>query len=180
MPDAHDAPQAAETSHDERPEGPDGEVLIAVEFVSVPRRIVVSLGTGAALVGFALYLQWAFRLVTPDRAGLVVGALGAAVSLAMVAAAFRSQKVYRITLDRGEGRLKVWRDPGVLEQFALAELKAVESVPPVGGWSRDPSERLVLTLSSGARRVFELPDEADTPAIVRDLTRAPTGDAQAT
>ena len=76
-------------------------------------------------------------------------------------------RVYRVEV--ANTALVLWRDPGVAERFALRALRAAASEPHPGGWSRDPSERLVLSLSDGTTRRFTLHDEADTPGIVRDL-----------
>ena len=144
------------------------EVLFEADHVGVGQRVAVALGTGLALVGLSAFVRWGLGGVAIS-AGLsrTLWAVGALVSAAMIVAALRARTVYRVEV--ANTHLVLWRDPGVAERFPLTALRAVASEAHPGGWSRDPSERLVLTLTDGTARRFTLHDEADTPGIVRDL-----------
>ena len=87
----------------------------------------------------------------------------------MLASALSSRVARRVEVVPANGALMVYRDPATVETFALTDLAEARSELPPGGWSRDPAEDLVLVLRDGTTRRFSLPDEADTPAIVRDL-----------
>ena len=48
----------------------------------------------------------------------------------------------------------------------------MRALPVVGGWSRDPAERLALRLRDGREGVFSLPDDALTEGIANDVRGA--------
>lgn len=132
-------------------------------------KVVVAVATGVMLVGFMSFARWfsagtELGVVTPP---MVV--LGAAVSVAMLGAALRSRVVRCVAVDGLRRSLRLYRDPGTSEVIALADVAAVSSEVPAGGWSRDPAEDLVLAMRDGSTRRYGLPDDADTPGIVRDL-----------
>lgn len=143
-------------------------VLFEGSHVGLLQRVGVALGTGLSLVALSLFVRWGLGGAPSAGAGPPgLWLLGALVSAAMIAAALRARTVYRVEVSAAE--VVLWRDPGVSERFARERVRAVVSAPVQGGWSRDPSEDLVLTLDHGASRRFSLHDEADTPGIVRDL-----------
>lgn len=136
---------------------------------SLAWKVVVSLATGFACAWVMSFLRWfaregALGAMTPPMI-----ALGALVSLAMLTAALRSRVVRRVEVTADRRELLLYRDPGVVERVAFADVTAIGSERPAGGWSRDPAEDLVLSLRAGAERRYALPDDADTPGIVSDL-----------
>ncbi len=155
------------------------EVLFEGPHASVAHRLAVAVGTGAVLVGVVVFVRWGFDLMGPLAPPRVI-ALAAVVTVAMAVAALRSRVVWKVSVDHGSRALLLHRDPGAVERFALADLASVASEPPLGGWSANPAERLVLTLRDGAAHRYTLLDEADTPGIVKDLRRClDEGDATA-
>ena len=148
-------------------------VLYEGPHASVPHRVLVSLGAGALLWGFAVFLRWGFGGSEHPFAGSSRMALvGALTSTVMVIAALRSRVAWRVVLDRADRAVRVHRDPDVVETFALDALDDVRHEPAVGGWSRDPAERLVLVAKGASPRSFTLPDDAHTPGIVDDIRAA--------
>jgi hypothetical protein len=146
------------------------EVVYESSHVTVGHRVLVALGSGLAVFGTMSFLRWGFGAVGVDRRALLSSILlGGAVALGLVIAALRSRVVWRVTLDRAASELRIERDPDAVDRWRLSEIAEVRALPVAGGWSRDPSERLVLSLSDGTTRRFTLHDEADTPGIVRDL-----------
>ena len=148
---------------------PPDEAAILYESEQTPLawKLLVAACTGAAAVCAVAFLRWFER--ADDLGFSTVGslALGAGVALAMAGAAVGSRVVRRVEV-RG-GALRLARDPGAMEAFPLGDVAAATSEPAAGGWSREPAETLVLTLRGGETRRFTLPDDADTPGVVRDL-----------
>ncbi len=143
-------------------------VLFEGSHVGLGQRVGVALGTGLSLVALSQFVRWGLGGAPSVGAGpWGLWLLGALVSAAMIAAALRSRTVYRVEVSAAE--VVLWRDPGVAERFPRERVRAVASAPVQGGWSRDPSEDLVLTLDDGTSRRLSLHDEADTPGIARDL-----------
>lgn len=145
----------------------EAAVLYESEQTPLAWKLLVAACTGAAAVGAVAFLRWFERA---DDLGLSSAgslALGAGVALAMAGAASGSRVVRRVEV-RG-GALRLARDPGATEVFPLGDIATAASEPAAGGWSRDPAETLVLTLRGGETRRFTLPDDADTPGVVRDL-----------
>lgn len=152
---------------------PAVEVLYEGPHASVAHRVLVSVGAGALLWAMAVFLRWGLGGAEHPVEGTSRAALvSAVVSAAMVVAALRSRAAWRVEIDHPSRSVRVHRDPDVVETFALADLDDVRHEPAVGGWSRDPSERLVLVAKGGATRAFSLPDDAHTPGIVDDIRRA--------
>ncbi|MBI5517996.1 MAG: hypothetical protein HY909_29760 [Deltaproteobacteria bacterium] len=143
------------------------EVVFESPRVSIAQKVLASFGAGLALAALAAFSRWGFHPGRHLLAWLPVLAPGAAVTVVMLVAVVLGRTVHRVSIE-GD-RLKLHRDPNHLDVYPLEAVKAFTSEPVVGGWSRDPSERLVLHLADGSRRAYALPDEADTPGIVRDL-----------
>lgn len=143
------------------------EVLYESGHVSRARRVTLALLCGALLPAAACWWRW----VRHGRAGasLPEVLLGLALAVLMVATALRSRTVYRVEHDGAE--LRIHRDPGTIDRYDLAGLRAT-SEPTPGGWSRDPSETLVLGLPGGRTVRYRLPDDADTLGIVADIETA--------
>ncbi len=153
---------------DQEPQ-PDNGVLFDSPRTSPVWKAIVSLATGATLCAFMSFIRWAAREAPLGAVSAPTALLGVAVSCAMLASALSSRVARRVEVVPAAGSLVVYRDPAAVETFALTDLAEARSELPGGGWSRDPAEDLVLVLRNGAVRRFSLPDEADTPAIVRDL-----------
>lgn len=148
------------------------ESIVLYETPHIPRarRVAVALLFGALPPIVGAWWRWVRqRGEGPTPAHLV---LGAAVAGLMIAAALRSRTVFRVELTATT--LSVHRDPGVVERFPLDEITA-RAEPTVGGWSRSPSERLVLATARGETVRYTLPDDAHSPGIVDDITRAQRG-----
>jgi hypothetical protein len=148
---------------------PDDGVLFDSPRTSPAWKAVVSLATGATLCAFMSFIRWAAREGPLGAVSAPAALLGVAVSCAMLTTALSSRVARRVEVVPANRSLVVHRDPAAVETFALADLAEARSELPPGGWSRDPAEDLVLVLRDGTTRRFSLPDEADTPAIVRDL-----------
>lgn len=146
------------------------EVLFEGPHASVAHRLAVAVGTGAVLVGAVVFVRWGFNLAGPLVPPRVL-AIAALVAVAMSVAALRSRVVWKVSVDHEARALLLHRDPGAVERVALADIAAVSSEAPMGGWSANPAERLVVTPRDGAAKRYQLLDEADTPGIVRDLRR---------
>lgn len=154
------------------------QVIYESDHVTVGHRLAVAVGAGVAVFATMYFLRWGWRPVGPDHRGLLTGAaLAGVVALALAVAALRSRVVWRVTLDPAAGTLRIDRDPAAVERWALADILEVRAVPVVGGWSRDPAERLVLRLRDGSEREFALPDDALTSGIVGDIRKAQSGGA---
>lgn len=148
----------------------DAAVIYDSPHVPPARRVVVALLFGALPPAMGAWWRWVrHRGEGPSALHL---ALGAAVALAMIAAALRSRTAYRVELTRDT--LRVHRDPGVVERFDLRAI-TVRAEPVVGGWSRTPAERLAVTDREGRATVFSLPDDAHTPGIVDDIVKVQGG-----
>ncbi len=145
---------------------PPPDVLYDSPRAGVAQKVVVSVATGAALSGFTLLVRWGFYPAA-QRAWPFVS-LGALVTVVMLVAVALSRTVRRVEVNGA--CLKLYRDPAAIEEHPRETLAGFASEAAQGGWSRDPSERLVLTFKNGTTRRYDLPDDADTPGIVRDLT----------
>jgi len=144
-------------------------VLFDGSHVGLAQRVVVALGTGLSLVALSLFVRWGLGgTASLDTVPRGLWAMGGSITAGMLVAALRARTVYRVEVSSDE--LIVWRDPGVAEHFALASVRAADSAPAEGGWSRDPSDDLVLTLDGAPPRRFTMHDEADTTGVARDLT----------
>lgn len=152
------------------PPPPDDRVLYDSERTSLAWKALVSAAAGAAVVAFMSFMRWFARDAPIGAVSPRMAALGVAVAAAMVAAAVRSRVVRRVEFSPDGERLVLHRDPGALESFPVGDLVGARSDAPSGGWSRDPSDVLVLALRDGSERRYALPDDADTPGIVRDIT----------
>lgn len=141
--------------------------VYASTHVSRARRIALSLAFGALPPLAGAWWRWARdgrgSLAWPEAI------LGAALAAGMIVAALRSRAVYRVTLSADT--LRIARDPGVTDIYPLRGVSAA-SEPTTGGWSRDPSETLVITTPDGATTRYRLPDDAHTPGIVDDIAQA--------
>lgn len=148
------------------------EALVIYDSPHVPRgrRVVVALLFGALPPIVGAWWRWVRQRGGGPAAVHIM--VGAGVALVMIVAALRSRTVYRVELTARE--LRVHRDPGVIERWPLREV-SVRSEPAVGGWSRSPSERLVITAADGASAHYALPDDADTPGVARDIDRVKGG-----
>lgn len=144
------------------------EVLFEGPHAGVFHRVIVALGTGISLVGVVAFVRWGFGMAGPLVSARVI-VLATVVAVSMAIAALRSRVVWKVCVDREKGELLLFRDPGVVDRVGLDTVVGVSSQARLGGWSADPSERLVLSLREGISRRYELLDEADTPGIVRDL-----------
>ncbi|MFO0626095.1 MAG: hypothetical protein U0325_10800 [Polyangiales bacterium] len=148
----------------------DAAVLYDSPHVPPRRRVAVALLFGALPPAVGAWWRWVrHRGEGPSTLHL---ALGLAVAVAMIAAALRSRTAYRVEITPDS--LRVHRDPGVVEAFALGEV-TVRAEPVVGGWSRTPAERLAITTRDGHTSRFALPDDAHTPGIVDDIVRVQGG-----
>lgn len=149
------------------------EVVYESTHVGVAHRLAVALGSGLAVFAAMSFLRWGCSAMGVDRRGLLSGlVVGGALALGMAVAALRSRVVWRVTLDRAEGELRIDRDPDAVERWPLAELAGARTLPVAGGWSRDPAERLALRLADGRELVFTLPDDALTEGIAADIRAA--------
>ena len=145
---------------------PPPDVLYDSPRAGVAQKVAVSVATGAALSGFTLLVRWGFYPAA-QRAWPFVS-LGVLVTVVILVAAAFSRTVRRVEVSGA--CLKLYRDPAAIEEHPREALASVATEAARGGWSRDPSERLVLTFKNGTTRRYDLPDDADTPGIVRDLT----------
>lgn len=153
----------------------DAAVIYESPHVPPHRRVAVGLLFGAIPPAVGAWWRWVrHRGEGPSTLHLTVGL---AVAAAMIAAALRSRTTYRVELTTDS--LRVHRDPGVVETFSLADV-TVRAEPVVGGWSRTPAERLVVTDRAGRTTRFALPDDAHTPGIVDDIVKVQGGTALAT
>lgn len=153
----------------------DAAVIYESPHVPPHRRVAVALLFGAIPPAVGAWWRWVrHRGEGPSTLHL---ALGLAVALAMIVAALRSRAAYRVELT--PEALRVHRDPGVVETFALAGV-TVRAEPVVGGWSRTPAERLAVTDREGRTTRFTLPDDAHTPGIVDDIVKVQGGTDLAT
>jgi hypothetical protein len=148
----------------------DAAVIYEAPHVPPHRRVAVALLFGAIPPAVGAWWRWVrHRGEGPSTLHL---ALGLAVALAMIIAALRSRTAYRVELT--PDTLRVHRDPGVVETFALGDITAWAE-PVVGGWSRTPAERLTVTDRDGRTTRFALPDDAHTPGIVEDIVKVQGG-----
>lgn len=151
-------------------QSPTEDVLYESPHPTIATKLLVALGTGVglgALTAFTLWAPHAERTLASVRGPSVIsGALGFVV---IVVAIFAGRTVRRVVVDRASRALVLHRDPHATERYPLKSLRALSSEPTVGGWSRDPAERLVLSLDDGRVLKWDLPDDADTPGIVKDL-----------
>jgi hypothetical protein len=143
------------------------EVVFESPRVSIPRKVLASLGAGLAMAALGAFARWGFHPGHTGRSAVPMALLGAVVSLGMLLSAVLGRTVRRVAVEGGT--LRLYRDPDAVETIPLGAVRGFGSEPVIGGWSRNPSERLVVELNLGPRRVFSLPDEADTAGIVRDL-----------
>lgn len=145
-------------------------VVYESEHTSLGWKLVVSVGTGVAVVGAVAFLRWFERCddLGVDSPGSLT--LGVGVALAMAAAALRSRVVRRVEL-RGDLLLLV-RDPGQTERWPLGEIRLAKAEHPVGGWSREPADVLVLSARDHRTCRYTLPDDADTSGIANDINEA--------
>jgi hypothetical protein len=148
----------------------DAAVLYETDFVPRARRVAIALAFGALPPLAGTWWRWVRHGAAVPTA-LHLG-VGVAVALAMIVAAVRSRTVFRVEVTREA--LRVHRDPGVVETFALAEVTP-RAEPTVGGWSRNPAETLCLVARDGSVRIWRLPDDAHTPGIVEDIVRVQGG-----
>ena len=150
------------------------EVIYESTHVGVGHRLAVAVGSGVVVFAAMAFLRWGCGAAAVDRRGLLGGALvGGALAVGLVVAALRSRVVWRVTLDRAAGELRIERDPAVVERWPLADVAGVRTLPVAGGWSRDPSERLAVQVrGEPGERVFALPDDALTEGIARDIRAA--------
>jgi hypothetical protein len=149
------------------------EVVYESVHVGVGHRLAVALGSGLTVFAAMAFLRWGCGAMSAGPRGMLSGGVvGAIVAAGMAFAALRSRTVWRVTLDRAAGVVRVDRDPNVVERFDLADVIDARAVPVAGGWSRDPSERLALRLRDGRERAFALPDDALTTGIAADILAA--------
>lgn len=146
---------------------PSDEVLYDSPRTPLAWKLIVSVGTGFALVAFMSFLRWSLRESDALKPPVSAVVLALAVSLVMAASALRSRVTRRVEM-RGD-ELLLYQDPGRVERVVLRRISAVRCEPASGGWSRDPAEILVLSRDDGTTSRHELPDDADTPGIVRDI-----------
>lgn len=146
---------------------PSDEVLYDSPRTPLVWKLIVSVGTGFALVAFMSFLRWSLREPDALRPPISAVALALAVSLVMAASAWRSRITRRVEVRDDD--LLLYRDPGRVERVTLRRIAAVRCEPASGGWSRDPADILVLSRDDGTTSRYELPDDADTPGIVRDV-----------
>lgn len=145
---------------------PPPDVLYDSPRAGIAQKVVVSVATGAALTGFTLLVRWGFYPAA-QRAWPFIS-LGVIVTVVMLVAAALSRTVRRVEVNGA--CLKLYRDPAAIEEHPRETIVSFASEAAQGGWSRDPSERLVVTFKNGTALRCDLPDDADTPGIVRDLT----------
>lgn len=150
-----------------RPSPP--QVIYETAHITLGHRLVVAVGVGAMAFATMAFLRggggvWAIARWYAAVAALVTGAL--------VVAAFRSRTVWRVTLDAAARELRLDRDPDAQERWTFEELTDAGVEPVVGGWSRDPADRLVLRARDGRRVVYALPDDALTTGIAKDIRKA--------
>lgn len=149
------------------------EVVYESAHVTVGHRVRVALGSGAVVFLALTFLRGGCERWEVGRGHLAAHLVVAAVVAAGLAvAALRSRVVWRVTVDRAAGELRIERDPDAVERWALADIADARALPVAGGWSRDPSERLALRLRDGGERVFLLPDDALTEGIASDIRAA--------
>lgn len=146
----------------------DAAVLYESEQTPLAWKLVVAPATGLGVVCAVAFVRWFERADDLGFTSAASAALGGAVALAMAAAALRSRVVRRVEVR--DGALHLARDPGAVDVFPLGDIVGAASAPTSGGWSRDPAETLVLHLRNERTLRFQLPDDADTPGIVGDLT----------
>lgn len=115
------------------------------------------------------FLRWFSREGALGAMTRPMIALGVLVALVMFLSAITSKIVRRVEVSNDRTRLLLLRDPGVIDDFALADLVDARSESHLGGWSRDPADDLVLARRDGATLRYALPDDADTHGIVSDL-----------
>ncbi len=151
---------------------PPPVVLYESEQTPLAWKVVVAAFTGLGVVGAVAFLRWFERAPDLGFGSPASLTLGATVACAMTLAALRSRVVRRVEI-RAEV-LHLARDPGVVDAFPFSSITTMESEAPVGGWSRDPAEVMVLRLRDARVLRYVLPDDADTPAIVRDFIEAHT------
>jgi hypothetical protein len=146
------------------------EIVYEGSHVTVGHRLAVALGSGLTVFAATSFLRWGCGPMGIDRRGLLAGLiLGGVVAVGMAIAALRSRVVWRVALDRSAGELRIDRDPGEAERWPLRDIAGACAQPVAGGWSRDPAERLVLSLRGGDERVFSMPDDALTTGIAADI-----------
>ncbi len=166
-----DAPHD-DAPHDAPHDAPVEEAVYDSERTGLVRRALVSLGTGLAFWAMTAFASWGLRAPGGGLGAWLPRGVGFAVAVGLLVAAVSSRVVRRVALDHGLSAVRLYRDPGAVEVLPLGAIAALGSEPAVGGWSRDPSERLVVTLRDGTVRRYTLPDDADTPGIATDLDAA--------
>lgn len=148
------------------------EVLFESPIASRTTRVVISVVTGAAFVGATGFLEWGLRAGRHMPQSLAAGAIvGASVTWVMLWSTFTSRTVRRVVVLTETHAVALHPDAGATVVIPLGQIASVRSAPVFGGYSRDPAEQLVVTLRDGSSRSFQLPDEADTPAIAEDLRK---------
>ncbi len=153
-----------------QPAGP--EVIYESAHITLARRFAVAFGAGVVVFATLAFLRGGWGVWAVARWYVAVASL---VTVALAVAALRSRTVWRVTLDHQAKVLGVDRDPDLHERWPFAEVASAEAVPVAGGWSRDPSERLLLRLRDGRSLTLTLPDDALTEGIVSDIRAALSG-----
>ncbi len=153
-----------------QPAGP--EVIYESAHTTLVHRLAVALGAGVVVFATFAFLRGGWGVWAVARWYVAVASL---VTVALAVAALRSRAVWRVTLDHQARALGVDRDPDVSERWLFADIASAEAVPVAGGWSRDPSDRLVLRLRDGRSLTLALPDDALTEGIVSDIRAALSG-----
>jgi len=153
-----------------QPAGP--EVIYESAHITLAHRLAVAFGAGAAVFATFVFLRGAYGVWAVMRWYVAVASL---VTVALVVAALRSRSVWRVTLDHAGKALSVDRDVDVTERWPFGDLVSAEAVAVAGGWSRDPSDRLVLRMRDGRSLSFALPDDAETVGIASDIRAALSG-----
>lgn len=145
------------------------QTLYESERTSLPWKLFVSVATGISVVVFMSFVRWFSREAAFGTATAPMIALGIGVALVMCGAALRSRVVRALTFSEDWSSLIFFQDPASMNSVALVDIVTATSETATGGWSRDPADVLVLTLRDGSIRRFELPDDADTPAIASEI-----------
>jgi hypothetical protein len=145
------------------------QILYDSPCTSLPHKVVIALVTGIVLAWFISFSRWfahtgALHAITPSMA-----LLGALVSISMIAEALRSRIARRVEFSPDKTAIHITRDPGTIDKILLFEVQKVQTESPSGGWSRDPSDVLVIVCFNGEIRRYTFPDDADSPGIAADI-----------
>ncbi len=148
----------------------DTEILYENTRPGVLRRVLVSAGTGTAFWAMTVFFHWGLHPSTIEGrwAPRIIGGV---VSTAMLLWAVRSRVVFCVAMDPRGRTVRFHWDRGVIV-VPFADIRSVTAESPGGGWSTQPADRLAVTLRDGNTQWYDLPDDADTPGIARDITLA--------